>query len=224
MCGFYILDPHSSGVISECLVVEFSVTGDDCPLSAASREAGAAVDCDPPQLRRDGTALLRFDAVDPAVGEVLDADERVRYLHAASGGDRTAYRCVSLDPCVVHELTDAGFLVESVRYRDGTERHVGAVVGYDVLEDVLAAAGDAVGVAIERVYELGAEGDDAAARGWDLTPAQEAALRTALELGYFAVPRDADAGDVAAELGISKSAFLERLRRGQASLFRQVFG
>lgn len=213
-------------MIAECLVVEFAVTGDDCPLSAASAAAGAAVDCEPPQLRRDGTALLRFDAVDPAVGEALDDDDRVRYLHAARGGDRTAYRCVSLDPCVVHELTDAGLLVESVRYRDGRERHVGAVVGHDVLEDVLAAAGDAVGVTIERVYELGAESEDAAAgaRGWDLTPAQEAALRTALALGYFAVPREADAGDVAAELGISKSAFLERLRRGQASLFRQLFG
>jgi len=206
--------------------VEFAVTGDDCPLSAASEAADGVVDCEPPQLRRDGTALLRFDADDPAVGEALDGDDRVRYLHAARGGDRTAYRCVSLDPCVVHDLTDTGLLVESVRYRRGRERHVGAVVGYDVLEDVLAAAGDAVGVAIERVYELDAEGEDAAAgaRGWDLTPAQEAALRTALELGYFAVPRDADAGEVAAALGISKSAFLERLRRGQASLFLGVFG
>ena len=55
-----------------------------------------------------------------------------------------------------------------------------------------------------------------------LTPAQEAALRTALETGYFSVPRDATASEVAAELEISKSAFLERLRRGQESLLREA--
>jgi predicted DNA binding protein len=41
-------------------------------------------------------------------------------------------------------------------------------------------------------------------------------------MGYFAVPREADAGAVAAELGVSKSAFLERLRRGHRSLLEQV--
>jgi predicted DNA binding protein len=43
-------------------------------------------------------------------------------------------------------------------------------------------------------------------------------------MGYFAVPRESTATEVADEIGISKSAFLERLRRGQAGLFRQLFG
>jgi predicted DNA binding protein len=42
-------------------------------------------------------------------------------------------------------------------------------------------------------------------------------------MGYFSVPRETTASEVAAELGISKSAFLERLRRGQDGLFAQVF-
>jgi predicted DNA binding protein len=42
-------------------------------------------------------------------------------------------------------------------------------------------------------------------------------------MGFFSVPREADASEVAAELGIGKSAFLERLRRGQATLFAQLF-
>jgi predicted DNA binding protein len=57
---------------------------------------------------------------------------------------------------------------------------------------------------------------------WNLTPRQEEALRTALAMGYFSVPKDATADEVAAELGIGASAFLERLRRGQASLLSQV--
>jgi len=248
MCGVFKLaapidlcDPTrtvASVMIDECLVVEISVTGDDCPLSMAARETGVPIDARPPQLRRDDNALLAFSTTDPGtdlgdggrearscgpVAEVLDRDDRIRYLHSSRTGDRINYRCLSKHPCVVHELTDAGFVAESLRYRDRVERHTGAVVGYDVLEGVLAAGAGATGITVDRIHPLGAEDDQPVARRWSITPAQEAALRTAFEMGYFSVPRDADAGAVASELGISKSAFLERLRRGQRRLFGQVF-
>lgn len=259
MCGVYILRRRTAAVIAACLVVEFSVTGDDCPLARAARETGVPIDARPSQLRGDDNALLRFSTpapegieegdgrpvggpadefetedrtVDPTqygpVAEALDRDDRVRYLHGAFAGDRVDFRCLSKAPCVVHHLSDAGFMVESIRYAPGEERHRGAVVGYDVLRGVLSVGADRsdvgdVEIAVERVHPLGAEeGDAAGARRWSITPRQEAALRTALEMGYFAVPRDADAGAVAAELGISKSAFLERLRRGQRSLLEQL--
>jgi predicted DNA binding protein len=208
---------------SECLVVEFRVTGDDCPLAAASRAANATVDAAPPLVRTDGYTLLRASTPDREIGARLDDDDRVRYLHGSHVDDRWNYRCLSKDPCVVHELVDVGFLVESVHHREGVERHVGAVVGYDVLDAVLEAAGDRVGVSLERVTTLGEEGDRPVAQRWDLTPAQEEAVRAALAAGYFTVPRGATAAEVAADLDISKSAFLERLRRGQDSLFRQLF-
>jgi predicted DNA binding protein len=207
----------------ECLVVEFRVTGDDCPLAEASRAAGATVDAAPPLVRADGNTLLHASADDGAVGDHLDDDDRVRYLHGSQVGDRWNYRCLSKHPCVVHDLVDVGLLVESVHHREGTERHVGAVVGYDVLDAVIEAAGDRVGVSLERVTTLGEEGDAPVAQRWDLTPAQEAAIRAAIAAGYFSVPRGATASEVAEELDISKSAFLERLRRGQGSLFRQLF-
>jgi predicted DNA binding protein len=207
----------------ECLVVEFRVTGDDCPLADASRAEAAAIDAVPPLFRGDGNALIRASTPDPAVGERLDADDRVRYLHGSQIDGRHNYRCLSKDPCVVHELVDEGFLVESIHHREGVERHVGAVVGYDVLDAVLAAAGERVGVSLERVTTLGEEGDAPVAQRWNLTPAQEEAIRAAVAAGYFTVPRSATAADVAADIGISKSAFLERLRRGQGSLFEQLF-
>ncbi|PSP55938.1 transcriptional regulator [Halobacteriales archaeon QS_1_67_19] len=213
-------------MIEECLVVEFTVSGDDCPLAAATRETSGAVDARPPQRRSDGYELLRFSASEDAddLAAVLDDDDRIRYLHASRTDSRTNFRCLSKHPCVIRELTDAGFMAESLQYRDGTERYAGAVVGHEVLEGVLAAAAETVGVSLERVFPLGGEDDEAVAQRWDVTPAQEAALRTALELGYFGVPRRATASEVADELDISKSAFLERLRRGQATLFAQVFG
>lgn len=212
-------------MIDECLVVEFSVTGDDCPLAEATRETHTTIDARPPQLRSDDNALLRFSASADAedLAATLDADDRIRYLHASRTDSRTNFRCLSKHPCAIHELTDAGFMAESLQYREGVERYTGAVVGHDVLQGVLEAAAETVGVSLERVFPLGTEDDEAVAQRWDVTPAQEVALRTAMEMGYFSVPRETTASEVAAELGISKSAFLERLRRGQSTLFGQLF-
>ncbi|PSQ09611.1 transcriptional regulator [Halobacteriales archaeon QS_5_70_15] len=194
-------------MIAECLVVEFRVTGDDCPLAEATRATGATADANPPLLRSDGYTLLHVTASDPAVGEHLDDDDRVRYLHGAAADGRHSYRCLSKARCVVHRLVDAGFLVDSVHHRAGTERYVGAVVGHDVLQRVLGAAGETVGVSIERISPLGDEGDEPVGRRWELTPAQEEAVETAYRMGYFAVPRDATASEAADRIGISKSAF-----------------
>jgi predicted DNA binding protein len=208
---------------AECLVVEFRVTGDGCPLADASAAAGATIDARPPLARTDGYALVHASSAAPAVGDAMEADDRVRYLHASQSEGRHNYRCLSKAPCVVHDLVDAGFLVDSIHYRSGDERHVGAVVGYDVLDEVLAAAGERVGVGLERISTLGEEGDAPVAQRWNLTPAQTEAVQAALEAGYFSVPRGATASEVAEVIGISKSAFLERLRRAQGSLFEQLF-
>lgn len=208
-------------MIEECLVVEFRVHGDDCPLADATRDVGAVADARPPQLRADGNALLRFSSASQGLAPVLDADDRIRYLHV-SRGDRDEYRCLSKHPCIVHDLADAGLLVDDLRYRTGDAHIVGAVVGHDVLRGVLDTAGDTVGVTLERAYPMRDEDESPVADRWGLTPAQEKAIQAAHDAGYFNVPRDATAMDVADALDISKSAFLERLRRGQDRLLGQV--
>lgn len=211
-------------MIEECLAVEFDVSGDDCPLARATSRTDVQIECGPPLLRDDGNVLLHFTAPpNDEFAAALDDDDRIRYLHRSRGDARDTYRCLSKHPCVVHELTDAGFMAETLSYRDGDERHTGAVVGHEVLQGVMTAASDAVGVRLRRVYPVGPESSSAEGR-WNLTPAQADAIRTALAMGYFEVPKDATATEVADELGISKTAFLERLRRGQAGLFGQLFG
>lgn len=212
-------------MIDECLMLEVRIEGDDCPLADATRMVGVAVDAQPPLLRDDGNVLLRFSAPpDDELTEVLDGDDRVRYLYRSRADGRYTYRCLSLHPCIVHDLISAGFLVDSLTYEDGTATITGAVVGQEVLQGVMETAGETVGVQLERVYALGPEDDAPVARQWDLTPAQEESLRRAVEMGYFTVPRQTTASEVAESMGISKTAFLERLHRAQNALFSQVFG
>ena len=213
-------------MIEECLAVEFAVEGDDCPLAAATRAAGVRVDARPPQLRDDNNVLLQFTApADGTLREALEDDDRIRYLHVSrsEGGERETYRCLSKHPCVVHELISSGCIVESLRYEDGRALVSGAVVGRDVLRGVMERAGRTVGVTLRRAYLLESEAETAPSQEWDVTPKQADCIRQALAMGYFSVPREATAADVAAELGISKSAFLERLHRAERTLFRQLF-
>lgn len=55
-----------------------------------------------------------------------------------------------------------------------------------------------------------------------LTPAQYEAMTVACQLGYFAVPREANLEEVAAEVGVSHQALSERLRRGHETLITTV--
>ncbi|WP_293030051.1 helix-turn-helix domain-containing protein [Natronococcus sp.] len=211
-------------MIDECLAVEFRVRNDDCPLAEASRDVGAEIDARAPQRRSDGYDLLQFSSArTDRLTAHLDDDDRISYLHVSRTDGRSRYRCLSKHPCVVRRLIDGGLIVESLRYREGEARIFGAVVGRDVLKGVMEAAGETVGVKLERVYPLESEATESPGQRWELTPAQEECLRAALELGYFEIPRQASSEAVADELEISKSAFLERLRRAEAALFQQMF-
>jgi predicted DNA binding protein len=207
-----------------CLAVAFEIHGDDCPLAEASATIEGRIEAEPPQLRFDGNALLQFTAPPSAtLRETLDADNRLRYLHVSRGERRDTFRCLSKHPCVVHELVDTGCIVETVTYERGTAQVFGAVVGRDVLRMVLEAAGQTVGVTLERAFPLERDRPPTPSERWDITPKQEACLRAAVAAGYFSIPREATASEVANDLDISKSAFLERLHRAEETLFSQLF-
>jgi predicted DNA binding protein len=56
--------------------------------------------------------------------------------------------------------------------------------------------------------------------GFDITEAQREALMTALEEGYYDVPRNINLTDLAAELRLSDTATKQRISRGTAALLR----
>nr|WP_255473553.1 helix-turn-helix domain-containing protein [Halogeometricum sp. CBA1124] len=57
-----------------------------------------------------------------------------------------------------------------------------------------------------------------------MTDLQRETLALAIRRGYFEVPRSATLSDLAAELGVSKQAVSERLRRALALLARDAVG
>jgi hypothetical protein len=59
---------------------------------------------------------------------------------------------------------------------------------------------------------------EAVGPGLDITARQRATLVTALEEGYFSVPREINLAELADRLGISDTATSQRLRRGTATL------
>ena len=54
------------------------------------------------------------------------------------------------------------------------------------------------------------------------TEQQYEAITAALERGYYEIPRDASAEDLAEEIGISRQALAERLRRGHKTLAKDA--
>ena len=215
-------------MINECLVVEFTVAGNDCPVVEATSDHDVVVNENPPAHRDDERTLLHFHAegeIDAFV-EGLDDEDEIDYLQVAEGGSVAQCRCLLHDECVLRVLTTAGFMPHEIRIVDGVERFRGSVVGRDVLRDVIQTAQELGNVKLERVAEVTADATSETELDTtiesSLTKQQREALVAALDQGYFDVPRGATATDVAAQLDISKSSFLGRLKRAQRTVFEQL--
>ena len=72
---------------------------------------------------------------------------------------------------------------------------------------------------VERVYNPSPPDDDAA---YDLTSDQLEAIRLAFDEGYFNIPRETTMTDMGDELGISRQAVSNRLRRGMVQLLEHT--
>ena len=79
---------------------------------------------------------------------------------------------------------------------------------------------DGIEFRVERIYTLEEEQD--AAHTFNLTTEQQTALVSAVERGYFEVPRGVTLTEIAEDLGISQQAASERVRRGANTVLRAV--
>jgi predicted DNA binding protein len=92
----------------------------------------------------------------------------------------------------------------------------GDVTGF--FDELETAVGDCARMEMLRTAETGAPTGDADGAADGLSPEQEAALRAAVEHGYYESPREVDVGDLATHLDVPRSTLTYRLRRAEEHL------
>lgn len=145
-----------------------------------------------------------------------------------SDGDRSVYRFErpAEQSCVCEVIERFGSPIRDVRAEDGTLLLSFYAKDVATLREVVGALREtADGVSLERLTrsaETDGNGDLVLVDRDALTDRQHEVLATAHELGYFERPRGANATEVAAELGISRSTFAEHLASAQSKLLDAV--
>ncbi|GAD51544.1 hypothetical protein MBEHAL_0304 [Halarchaeum acidiphilum MH1-52-1] len=149
---------------------------------------------------------------------VLDRTDDALVLY--STWERTD-ACASV-PHVARARLGGGVLFET---RHEGRRHTwrlvhdgeGDVAGF--FDDLEAALGDRVRLDVLRTAD--ATGAEERNEENGPSPEQEAALRAAVEHGYYESPREVDVGDLAARLDVPRSTLTYRLRRAEERLAKR---
>lgn len=191
---------------------------DACPVAAAT-EGGA--EARGVTWAGGDEVVEEFDLVDdgstapPADGTVVfeaDGARRVRFNRDSSG-------------CICEAVERHGCPVSDVGAADGTLRLTFYAGDVDtvraVVEDLSEAFGD---VRLDRLARTdeGGDGDYVVVDRGRLTDRQLEVLGTALEMGYFSRPREANATEVAEALDISLSTFAEHMAAAQAKVVGSI--
>lgn len=128
--------------------------------------------------------------------------------------------------CVCERIEELmGPITESYA-RDGNLYVTLHVSDVDGLREIMCTLREQFGaVSIEYLVQGRDEEDESELVPVDvrqLTGRQQEVLETAHEMGYFAYPREANASDVADELGIESSTFTEHLNAAQSKLLGEL--
>ena len=220
----------------ELLHVTVDLWHPDCWTLQSTRGADAGLLGRGTMLGKEG-GTARFEAygasegaVDALVEAIRDSafTETVTDLSASAGpvgnvGPVTRSLLVEFDPApsIRSAFVDRGFLHDGpTRHENGRERRsLIARTDRPTLRETLAeieAAYDA-DIEVVRVTPAGSAGPSD--RPIDrLSPRQREAFRLARDRGYYEYPRETTARDLATDLGVSKTTFLEHLRKAEAKL------
>ncbi|MFB6202391.1 MAG: helix-turn-helix domain-containing protein [Halorhabdus sp.] len=193
-----------------CPVAEFSDAVDG-PLTSVSR-AG-----------RDGETITEEFT---ASGETDLTDERLSQLFEYQSASVYRFRHEPLD-CVCKFVEEHDHPISETRARDGSlilSMHLTAIQD---LRDLVTDLRERYGTVRIR-YLLQVESDEEGSTDVvpinrnRLTDRQQEVLETAYQMGYFSYPREANATDVADELGIDSSTFTEHLAAAQSKLMDEL--
>lgn len=162
-----------------------------------------------------------IDAFDAAAADI---DEVIDYELESAGTDAFyAYIYDEMTPTSRAMFEPASYdglvVVPPVVYDENGTVSMSAFGPADVLQAAIDAQPDFVGAEVRAISGL--TGVPQVTRS-ELSDRQQAALSAGLELGYYAVPREASQADVADALGCAPSTAAEHLRKGESKLIRSV--
>lgn len=158
-----------------------------------------------------------------AFADALDEDPTVREWRLVDDlGDERLYRMEWIEDIlvVVHLLLDEdGVVLEMHGYQDGWRLRVLLPDRDSLTKTAQFCEGKNLTFVIKHIYEV----TGSVGRGqYGLSKDQYEVLTTAMEQGYFDVPRSVTMSDLADTLGISQQAVSERLRRGHRALINSA--
>lgn len=167
------------------------------------------------------------DAIETALDDARDVETWTLVGEAGDTRRYTAHPALTLGEQLGEAVDDLGDLralaradavVERIAVQPEGWRQTGWFADRDVLERFASVWQPDPGFRLRRATRDG----EPEPPGDGLTDPQREALRTAYELGYFAVPRQASLADVADHLDVSASSASERLRRAQTTLVEET--
>lgn len=156
-----------------------------------------------------------LDAFEAALADDSTVENERRLIELADGGFYQMEWVDRID-VLVHSMTEYGAAILKAEGRDDRWRL--RILFPD--REALSRTHDFcrehdLRMDVEQIHELDRRDQQSQ---WGLTTEQYEAVTTALEGGYYEVPREVAARELAAELDISHQALSERLRRGHGTL------
>jgi len=191
---------------------------------AGDRRLRVDLDVDPSDEPGCPIVAETESASDVAVNAV--GDECVVDVTPSDGTGVVSGTGAVTDDCLCAVFRRVGCVPRFRRVEDGTILVTTYVDDRGAVRELVASLREiAAGVRLTRLAVV--EGPEATEQvTFDLsalTPKQRRGLELAVVRGYFDDGRDVELGDLAAEIGISKSALSQRLRTAQAKLVTDVF-
>lgn len=209
----------SSGIRA---TVAFSEPG-DCPLAAFSANASCTIEDVSTSVTVAGTPGSVTEFLAPPheperddVWSVFDYGDMTLYRTAHGDTDGCPCTCVGGHGCPVHRYAAD----------EGTLTLVFHAAEYTTLQSIMKELRDDYPpVDVQRLLQPPLDGnpeDRVFVNRGKLTDRQREVLRTALRMGYFERPKQANATDVATELDIAQSTFTEHLMAAQRKLLADI--
>ncbi|QLG26798.1 helix-turn-helix domain-containing protein [Halorarum halophilum] len=167
------------------------------------------------------TLLFYVDGDPDTYAAALEAADGIVDYELTHLGENSFYAYIeqeadAFDAALFERFSRTGVIVvPPVEFVDGGEAHVTVLGDPAALQSTVDDLPDGLDVSIDRVGEYD---DRQAAFDPGLTGRQREAVAVAVDLGYYAVPSEANATDVAAELGCSAGTAAEHLRKAERNV------